>query len=63
MSGLGTATLEVSSAGAPTWLVGDYQGSITGTIKTAGLTGTAKYGAYGEEAALTGSMTTQPLQF
>ena len=60
---LGTATLEVTSAGAPTWLVADFQGSITGTIKTAGLTGTAKYGAFGEELTLTGSMSSQPLQF
>jgi RHS repeat-associated protein len=62
-SSLGTAALEVSSTGVPTWLVSDFHGSVTGTIKTAGLTGTAKYGAFGEEQTLTGSMTSQPLQF
>ena len=62
-SALGTAALEVSSTGIATWLVSDFQGSITGTIKTAGLTGTAKYGAFGEPITSTGSMASQPLQF
>ena len=62
-SSLGTAAVEFSSTAVPTWLVSDFQGNVTGTIKTAGLTGTAKYGAFGEDLAVTGSMTTQPLRF
>ena len=49
----------------PTWLLGDYQGSITDTAGTsAALTGSAAWDPFGDAlTAPTGAMATNPLRF
>ncbi|MFK0288447.1 DUF6531 domain-containing protein [Streptomyces sp. NPDC090499] len=61
---LGTATLDTAGSDDPTWLLGDYQGTITDTADTTGLTGTATYDPYGEPLTTpTGTFTANPLRF
>ena len=64
VSGLGGAFIDTAGA-TPTWLLGDYQGSITDTAGTGtALTGTATWDPFGIPiAAPTGAMSTNPLRF
>ncbi|WBQ07744.1 RHS repeat-associated core domain-containing protein [Kribbella sp. CA-293567] len=64
VSGLGGAFIDTVGT-TPTWLLGDYQGSITDTTSTGtALTGTATWDPIGTPiAAPTGAMSTNPLRF
>lgn len=64
VTALGGAFIDTAGA-TPTWLLGDYQGSITDTTDTGTtLTGTATWDPYGTPiAAPTGAMATNPLRF
>jgi RHS repeat-associated protein len=60
---LGTATLDTASA-TPTWLLGDYQGTITATATGAGLTGGGALDPFGQSTApTTGDYTANPLRY
>ncbi|WP_344836139.1 RHS repeat-associated core domain-containing protein [Kribbella ginsengisoli] len=64
VSGLGGAYIDTVGT-TPTWLLGDYQGSITDTVGTGTtLTGTATWDPFGTAiTAPTGAMATNPLRF
>ncbi|WBQ07742.1 RHS repeat-associated core domain-containing protein [Kribbella sp. CA-293567] len=64
VTALGGAFIDTVGA-SPTWLLGDFQGSITDTAGTsAALTGTAALDPFGEQIGVpTGDMSANPLRF
>ncbi|GAA0998349.1 hypothetical protein GCM10009555_097450 [Acrocarpospora macrocephala] len=61
-AGLGTALADTAPTGT-TWLLPDYQGTLTDTADTAALTGSAAFGPYGEPQTTAGSYAANPLRF
>ncbi|ROO86856.1 RHS repeat-associated protein [Actinocorallia herbida] len=64
VSTLGTALADTGAGADPTWLLGDFQGTVTDTADETALTGTGVFGPYGEEKSLTGAYPAgNPLRF
>ncbi|WP_422771366.1 RHS repeat domain-containing protein [Plantactinospora sp. WMMC1484] len=59
---LGTALADTVAA-TPSWLLGDFQGSITDTAGPTALTGSATLGPYGEPVTANGTYPANPLRF